>query len=188
MYFLLFREQSKAEIIELQGRVNGLSSVVQSQSKEIANLKNTNMKLCQICIQGHATMPNNYSQELVENEISNHVSDDTTYASRVAKKTKKTNDLKAKHKPSSNKSTESEQEVVGDVLEKPVENPATCVVASHSTNNHSSSVISSDNATIIEQVTEVSDETDVEFVGVKHSRIKTRRFFFSGINEKVSSK
>ena len=55
--FLLFQEQSKAEIIELQGRVNGLSSVVQSQSKEIAHLKNENMKLCQICIQGHATMP-----------------------------------------------------------------------------------------------------------------------------------
>ncbi|CAB3977538.1 Hypothetical predicted protein [Paramuricea clavata] len=191
--FLLFREQSKAEIIELQGRVNGLSSVVQSQSKEIANLKNENTKLFQICIQGHATMPNNYSQELVENEISNHVSEDTTYASRVAKKTKKTNDPKAKHKPSSNKSTESENEVVAvvavnDVLEKPMENPATCVVASRSTNNHSSSIISRDNATNIEQVMEVSDETDVEFVGVKRSRIKTQRFFLSGINEKVSSK
>ena len=189
--FMLFWEQSKAEITELQGRVNGPSSVVQSQSKEIANLKDENMKLWQICIQSHATMPNNYSQELVENEISNHVSDDTTYASHVAKKTKKTNDLKAKHKPSSNKSTESEQEVVvavNDVLEKPALNPATCVVASHSTNNRSSSVISRDNATNIEQVTEVSDETDVEFVGVKHSRIKTQRFFLSGINEKVSSK
>ena len=70
-------------------------------------------------------LPNNYSQELVvENEISNHVSDDTTYASRVAKKTKKTNDPKAKHKHSSNKSTESEQEVVAvvavnDVLKNP---------------------------------------------------------------------
>ncbi|CAB3983036.1 Hypothetical predicted protein [Paramuricea clavata] len=138
-------------------------------------------------------MPNNYSQELVENEISNHVSEDITYSSRVAKKTKKANDPKAKHKPSSNKSTESEHEVVAvvavnDVLEKPVDYPATCVVASRSTNNHSISVISSDNATNIEQVTEVSDETDVEFVGVKRSRIKTRRFFLSGINEKVSSK
>ena len=69
-----------------------------------------------------------------------------------------------------------------------MKNPATCVVASHSTNNHSSSVISRDNATNIEQVTEVSDETDVEFVGVKRSRIKTRCFFLSGITEKVSSK
>jgi hypothetical protein len=73
------------------------------------------------------------------------------YASRVAKKTKKTNDPKAKHKPSSNKSTESEQEVVvvvadNDVLEKQNigGNPATRVVASRSTNNHSSSVISRD--------------------------------------------
>ena len=123
--FLLFREQAKSEMTELHGRMKGLSAVIVSQTKDIADLKKENLKLCEISIQDLAKSSSKQPSGLIEKRAGNFINTGNTYASRASIKTNHRLDKpKSSEVVAKNTSENNEQQiiVVGDINEPTQQN------------------------------------------------------------------